>query len=531
MKLAFWGLLLFGSYSLAADLPTKETRSKIFEAMVSKMKQLDGEALYVRNNRSKSWDVVTDNLKKEAEDSSNWFDFMRAFIRLDQTYPNLHSSVKPGQEYLSFIPKRKTPKVGFVAEWLAPHKVRYVVSKVASDVKYSSDVAPKAGDEIIAINGRKIDSWKEENFESCKFPLKAQCDSILPMNFQKELLTWTRNNPLSFTIKRGEKSWTIPVEIKESETHTNTPSNSYCKNEKNRYQQGFHLVYTGNRACIYESQSHPDVAVLRITSFQYSKDSLDENETITSVGKEIDSLYSWWSNRAIWKHLVVDVIDNYGGQAPIEYYQILFQHEFQEQYVTFRRTPEMEDSALRASIFWGDSSHEIWFQNLIKNGIWDKLSYGDYTPPTPMFCVDEAKDCSQGLFPIKKHPFRGRVSVLLNEWCISSCDGFAYNLKDKFGSHATYFGHPQAADTAYSRLTINVILDSNLPNGFKLDVVPLGDPSSSKAFMSQTVVVSRSTWEDGTVVSGKPVKIDKFVPITYQSMDSWPNEVLKQALK
>ncbi len=127
-----------------------------------------------------------------------------------------------------------------------------------------------------------------------------------------------------------------------------------------------------------------------------------------------------------------------------------------------------------------------------------------------------------GLFPAQQHPFLGHISVLLNQWCVSSYDSFAFNLKEKFA--------PQATDTAYSRMTINIYLDSKLENGFRLEIVPLYDLSSQSAFISQTIVVTRSPTQDGTIVSGSSVPVDAFVAYTLQNKDSWPNKVLKRGI-
>jgi len=530
-EMIFLVLIVFASSVTfaQADLPSPEVRVNALKAIASEMRRLDGEALYVRRNRAIPWDETVIKLEKEAENATSWFAFMKPLLRLNLAYPNLHSSMVPGQDAMKYLPKRIQPKVGFTAEWLTPNQVRYVVSRVDQDVQYTADVEPQVGDEVVEINGRSVDDWKNENFELCKFPLRAQCDFEFTSTFQKELLSWSRQDSLTYTLKRNETTWTIVVDLREEGTYFPAPQGDSCRQEQNRYSD-FKLVYGGNLACVYESTKYPGTAIFRITGFNYSKDILKQEEPIDSLNKEIDALYPWWVQHATWDHLVFDIIDNHGGNAPIGYYQILFQHDFQEQFVTFKKTPEIEDPILRKSIFWDSKGQEIWFQNLVSSGKWSKIFDGHYTEPVPMFCPDENKDCSVGLFPVRQHPFRGRISVLLNQWCVSSCDGFAYNLKEKFGARATFYGHPQAADTAYSRLTINIHLDSKLKEGFRLETVPLYDSSSQNAFMSQTIVVTRSTTQNGTVVSGVPVPLDGFVPYTLQNKDSWPNEVLKHAL-
>ncbi len=424
-------ILIFVLFYSAASwsqesFPSPTIRSHALEALAAQMERLDGEALYVRENRATDWREIVEDLQQEAELAPSWFSFMRSLLRLNLAFPNLHSSMRPGKEAMKHIPKRILPSIEFSAEWYSEHQIRYVVSRVGTENRRADELLPRIGDEVVAINGRKTADWQKENFEFCKFSIKEQCDFELPLTFAKELLSWTRDEPLTYTLKRNEATWSVSVEIKEVGTYFPPPQRAYsCKQELNRYAD-FTLVYGGNRACIYESNKFPGKAIFRIGSFNYPDETLVKNEPIDSLQKEIEALYPWWLQHATWSHLIFDIIDNHGGNSPIGYYQILFQHDFQEQYVSFKKTPEMEILHLRESIFWGSPGQEIWFQNILNSGIWATIPQYQYTNPIPMFCADESKDCRVGLFPVRKHPFRGRISVLLNQWCVSSCDGFAY---------------------------------------------------------------------------------------------------------
>ncbi|MCB0411725.1 MAG: hypothetical protein KDD22_04325, partial [Bdellovibrionales bacterium] len=434
-------LFLVGGLAQARlKIPSAEVRSKMLLDFAAEMTRLDGEALYVRRNRKETWTDIVEKLSTEAQVADSSENLFRTFSRLSQAYPNLHSAVSPGKSWGYRSQKRLMFSATMGAEWLGPDFVRYRISKINTDnFSQRGKNKPAVGDEILAINGRSIKEWQNENFEFCKFPLKSQCDFELTMNFYRELLSWQHDQPLSFTLKRGEKVWESPVLFKRSKNSAAAPPKPYCDQETSRYEN-FELVYSGNRACVYESKIDPDTAVLRITSFNYSPDSLRPGEPLGSLYHEVTALYGWWKKNATWKHLVIDLIDNHGGNSPVPYYQILFQHDFQEQYVTFKKTPEFENPALRGSIFWWSGGQEIWYQNLVSSGEWEKLNYGEFTNPVPMFCVDESKDCREGMYSPEPHPFQGRVSVLLNHWCVSSCDGFVYTLEREFGERARFFG-------------------------------------------------------------------------------------------
>jgi hypothetical protein len=150
-----------------------------------------------------------------------------------------------------------------------------------------------------------------------------------------------------------------------------------------------------------------------------------------------------------------------------------------------------------------------------------------------MFCADDTRNCREGLFSVRPHEFHGRVSVVTNQYCVSSCDGFVYALKEELGTRLTVLGQPQAADSAYARLTIYALPHLNGGVRFEVGAIPSLDPALQKqALFSQTVVVSRSVKADGTVVSGIPVPIDRFVlNLFHQDERDWRRSAVKAALE
>jgi hypothetical protein len=373
----------------------------MIQAVSNEMVRLDAEGFYVRASRNRSWANIVETVKSEAAVATSWQQFYRAITRLDNAYPNLHAYSEVGETFANQLAKPITPLVRLNEEWLTPEKIRHVVNYIDKSAKYEASERPEFGDELIAINNRPIAEWEDENFNHCKWTLKAHCDFLLSTQLEQELLSWSREQPLTYTLKRGEKIWTIEVAIKTVEYKKRDPSKLYCKNFPDRYLN-FKLVYAGNRACIYQNPSQPETAILRITSFLYS--ALNESENINSVFKEIQQLYPWWQQHAHWQHLVIDVINNGGGNAPIPYYQLLLQNDFQEQYTSFKKIPEMLNSQLREKMFWGSPSQEIWFQNLLKTGVWEQTPMYSYLPPVPMFCADQDRNCLEGRFQPFNHP-------------------------------------------------------------------------------------------------------------------------------
>ena len=507
-------------------LPHANIRGDIVRLLASEMERLDGEALYLRKNRQASWQQITDQLAIEAEQAITLNDFARVFSRLNQSYPNLHASLNIGKELESALIKGTELKVYFMAEILSERQTQYVISNIHKDAVYSKETQPELGDELLAINGQAMADWEKETLEFCKFPLAYQCNRELPRYFEKEFLSWRNTQPLFFTLRRGSKVWDILVETRPKAAGTRNQVD--CKIENNRHQ-GFKRIYSGNRACVYQSINDPKTALLRITSFDYS--GLNKNESITSLPIEVNQLYSWWVNNSDWDHMIIDLIDNTGGNAPTEYHEILLKKPFQQLYVTYKKTKELENSYLRSQVLWETTEQELWFQSLIGSGDWENLNYGDYTPAVPMFCAEPNQDCRKGLFKPRPHSFNGKISLLMNQWCVSACDDFVYVLTEQLGSRVKTYGQHQAADTAYSRLAIQVDLDSTQPKGFTLKVVSSHGPPSPEAFFTQTVVLSRAQDGRGNILSGIPVELTEFVPLTFNNYKNWPNTVLEKALE
>lgn len=523
-----------------ADLPFPgtESRLKLFDEVVSEMARRDGEAMEARRLRPESWAKTLQGLREELRQAENFKDLARVFARVDASYTNLHSSVQ------------------FVAtgEWFAPGTVRpkaWVATKISEraqvsfhlevdDSKWSTPslLGLRSGDEVVAVNGRSLKDWSRENFHFCKFPLQSQCDEELFENLVGETLSWQRGSPLALEVREASgKTLTldIPYEIRSS-----TPEERQarelernqrleCVRSPERYP-GFHLVYAGNRACLFEKDNDNSVALLRITSFSYSERRLFPEQKIRSVRQEVELMEPIWQREAgRWQHLVIDLADNTGGNAPIPYYRLLFTEDFQEQYYRLRKLPEMEDPEFLDGLLWGDPAQLLTYENLRKEGVWQKTSFGEFLPTVPMFCPDDESDCRKSLFSPKPHPFRGRVSLLMNRLCVSSCDGFVWGVKKVLGDQVKLFGLPQAADSTYSRARIDV--EWSEESGYTTRVLNQSSPFSSKVLFSQVVAISLSTDAEGRSIAGRPLDLDRWVSLDPFTDRNWVAKALAAALQ
>jgi hypothetical protein len=514
MKLLLLLLSALASFAQSpSPFPPATTRARMLEALAAKMEKLDGEALFVRERgRKKTFASVAAQLKEEARRAQSWPELYQVFSRLDHAYSSLHASFRPTDLWPR---ERKQLKARFGTDWLSPEKTGFRIRAVDEDFPAPKPIRPEPGDLLLAINGRSMEDWSREHFEFCKWPLWQQCDQELPEYFSQEGV---------FLLERGGRRWEVKVPVEKSQA--GEAGDKRCGKDKNLYQ-GFTLRHAGRFACLFEKDGDPSTVLLRISSFYYETGYEGGDEKIRSVRDEVDAFWPWWKDRAPHtQHLIIDVADNTGGNTPIPYYEVLLPKPYQEQWVRFRKMPELLDEKLRESLFWGEQGQEIWFQNLQREGVWDQTAWGNFLPPVPMFCPSSEHDCREGLFQVKDHGFRGRVSVITNHWCVSSCDGFVYELYGELG--AKIVGQPQAADSAYSRLKIQGFLDGE---GFHLKTVPLQAEDPEGLLFSQTVAITRSSTQRGSSISGIPVPVDRFVPsFASQSNEEWRTAAVRAAL-
>ena len=512
-----------------AFIPTAKMQNAMVIAIRDEMLRLDGEGLIPRENRPESFERTTGMLAMDALKNKTVADFYQTFKKLNATYPNLHAGVTFPQSMLNEVgipgPNIEDwPNIWITTEVLTPTKTKVVVD----DIKNHPELKKWEGAEVTAINHQAIKTVLDENFIFCKRALRAQCDRDLENNLLNGELSW-KGGPLTYTLKMKGESKDLIVEFKKPAPEEDPYAKKQCNWKWEKRYPGFELIYRGYFACLFQKTGDPSVALLRVSSFQYHRgNKVDPKSAIQDMNDEIGALKKVWIPRsAQTKNLILDLIDNGGGNSPMDYYRLLFHKPFLEQYVEFKKVPEMDDPILRKSLFWESDAHELWFQEQIKNRNWLKLKDGEFSKPTPQFCADETHPCGETLFQPFEHQFNGKISIMINDHCVSSCDGVVWMLHEKL--NAQLYGFSHAADYAYSRLRIDVIRDDHTLDGFVLRVSPQRANFPSDVIVSQDVAVSLSTDEKGKVVSGKPLILKKFVPIL--SSRDYHSDVLKVVLK
>jgi hypothetical protein len=519
----------------AVPFPTRTERLKIFDEVSSEMMRLDAEALEARRLRPESWKNTMRELRSEVAAAEDFRDLASVFTRLDATYTNLHSSVDFVADGEWFEPGYVHASAQVLTQLTDSGRSRFLLYFADKEWDEGRRRGLRSGDEVLSINGRSLESWSDENFLFCKFPLQLQCDQELFDNLVSGVLSWNRGDDLKLVVKKSESGERVTVKVpyeirrrtaeQRQRRETRKLERLECARSPERYP-GHRLAYAGNRACVFEKDGDPTSAVLRITSFSYSASRLLPDQKLRSVRQEVEALRPYWMEHAgAWKHLAIDVIDNNGGNAPIPYYELLFTDAFQEQYYRLKKIPELENREFLDGLLWSDAPQLSTYEMMRKDGSWDRTSVGKLLPAVPMFCRDDAEDCRVSNFVPRPHPFRGRVSLLMNRMCISSCDGFVWGVKSVLGERAKLYGQPQAADSTYSRARIDVEWTAN--EGFSTQVRTQFANVNDRTLFSQVVSVSLSTDAQGRPLAGRPLKLDRFVGDDPFMDALWPAKVLR----
>lgn len=514
----------------------KQASLKILTSYTAEVNRLDSDGLLPRANRKFSWNEIADKLRSDIKSSKTKMELGRVFQRLDAAYTNLHARINLNDDYDFNSEGRPMLAATFLPEQINEDGSvpRYLLSNVRKEyfINTEPDKRPKPGDELVAINGLSIKKWADENFEFCKFPVRSQCELEFFDNFRKGNLSWYRRQPLTFTLLRdGKKSeHKIPVfaKVDSADSKASDPTEP-CSINRIRYP-GFFMVYQGHHACVFENKDYPDTTLLRIRSFRYKEVEGKIDIDLTSKEAKRFADKYWGKKVSTTKHLIIDVIENGGGQAVVYWVKLFVDQDFQDQFVQFKKTKELEDTEWRNNAFYNEIGKEKIYQDLKKSTKWAEIKEGDFIPPMPQFCISDTECLTKKWQPQFPDKFKGNVTILTDPWCISSCTGFAWTMKYYLKDRVKFAGMPESGDSTYSRSYIEASFVDKEP-GYKLEVFPRPPLSrvdvSKDAFFRSAISTSRSTDENGNIVSGLPMKVDHFMaPKWDEDYDEWVGRML-----
>lgn len=149
----------------------------------------------------------------------------------------------------------------------------------------------------------------------------------------------------------------------------------------------------------------------------------------------------------------------------------------------------------------------------------------------PQFCYSNNGDCLTEKFPVQSGSYKGKITILTDPWCISSCVGFVWTLKHYLKDRVQFAGLPDSGDSTYSRTYLEGTFIDDGKN-YKLSVHPRLPQSkaevSKEGFFRSAISTSRSTDELGNVISGIPMKMDYFTSMKWdEDPEAWVARLVK----
>ncbi|ANH67455.1 hypothetical protein ABE85_07500 [Mitsuaria sp. 7] len=507
-------------------LETSALRVQAVKAFAAGIADNDSEAIQVGWQGKQGWDKAVRRAEVNATAAEDPAAFGLTLRTLYASYPSLHSRIdlRSDLDYRTTLGHRSIPFTMKVRE-LGPDIIPDAVL-IADTAKVQIGLAgPGAavGDQVLTINGRPIGHWLSKSAQVCRRNSRWQCYGDFDKQLRTGLLGWDPRRPLTLGISRNGSRKTITYQAPSTPDPADPRVRTGCGQDDERYE-GFTAVYTGWNLCAFRSAARPGVEIWRLKSFSYGTEA-----TFDSPKTEVEGLWEkhWSTAASSVKELIIDVSGNGGGDVPLPWYSLLFDQPYQEQYAQYRRLKAFDDPAIAAELP-DDQAHERWLAGikLTNSRAWRNV--GGYLPPVAMFCAEEDLTCEGTLVKPKPHGFAGKVSLILDDNCVSSCSGFAWNILAKLGPRANAFGLPDSGDSNFRRLPLTL----HYREGIWRTALGTNAAQQDKPIATVNVMVTRTTTSDGQVISGQSLPVRTVIHRRWDdTARSWTGRVLEEILQ
>lgn len=496
-------------------------RIAAIRAFAEGIAQNDAEAIDVGWQGKAGWDRAVAKAESSAAEAVDPYAFGLVLRTLYASYPSLHSRVdlRADIDYRIAFGAPYMPFTMKVEELGPDDKPRSVlISAVVSTDAWLLSGALAVGDRVIAANGEPIATWLSRATKACRRNSKWQCYDDFDKQFRNGLLGWDPRLPLHLGIIRDGKKSIITYTPEVAPERTIERSYASCGEDGSAYK-GFMPVYQGWNLCVFKSVEGPPTEIWRLKSFHYP--------TSASIGSPREEVETFWN--AHWsavspkiRSVIIDLSGNGGGDIPLAWYSLLFDRPYQEQYAQYRWLSSYDDPSVLNELP-DDPAHARWLADLVARNPDARHEVGSYLPPVPMFCSDEDAACEGRLVPPKSHGFTGKVALILDDNCVSSCSGFSWNIVTKLGSRAAAFGLPDSGDSNFMRLPLKLYYrDGGWYTAIGASAVP-----DEKPIATANVMVTRTTTDDGKIISGQSVSVRRVVARRWDdSANSWAERVI-----
>ena len=512
--------------SWPAGLSDAPSRVEAIETLADGLTANDSEAINGGWQGNKGWAKATAVAEAAAGKARDPGAFGLVLRTLYASYPSLHShsELRADIDYRSSFGAPYIPfmmKVSIVAPGIEPTSV--FLSSVSEDLTRVSGARPAAGDRVVAINGRPISHWLSRTAAVCRRNSRWQCYGDFDKQLRNGLLGWDPRRVLRVDLVSHGRRETATYRPQAIPGRSDMHAQTGCETDDTRYQ-GFSRIYAGWNLCVFGSSAKPGVEIWRLRSFSYPA-----NATVDSPKSEVARFWEehWKTAAPSVSKLIIDVSGNGGGDVPMAWYSLILDKPYQEQYAEYRRLKAYDDPAV-ANELPGDEAHAKWLASLRQRGSDGWRRIGGFLSAVPMFCADEDKNCDGRLLLPKANGFKGTVSLIIDDNCVSSCSGFSWNILSKLGARAAAFGLPDSGDSNFKRLPLKLYY-----SGDKWHTsVGASSAVQEKPIATVSVMVTRTVTRNGQVISGKSQPVHTVIGRLWNdTANSWASRALAAAMR
>lgn len=512
MKISFLIIALF-SLNAMAEISSSFDSKEFYNLLKNEVQRVDAEGILVRNqNKKVNWKSFLSYVAPKFDNIKTWEGLGQAFNSFADGFVNSHSHFK--------YYKVETPdslRINRRIYFEYPNLKFY-------DVTSQDTISQLGGVDILA-------RFKHFSNYECPYNNDQACAWSFLKKLSRGNLLVNGVRPNIITLQKDSGSYNLKLTYsKQSKEEVKLSTNKeICTNLK---YDNFQLIYSGINSCLLLKGN---TALIRLTSFHYPgkykhqniycNEPVVPNSMCEDVNALLDKLHSLSPN-----NIIFDLSFNGGGQENTPFIAALLSRSFKDLKVRYKKTVELEDTTLRSFLFYGLNSAESWFTNLVSNGTYQALAYGEYLPMRPNFCRGTNLCDDVAISPRDDAYSDANFYILVNGACASSCDDFTWRMV-KY-ANAKVVGLPQMADATYSRLKIAIFYKNgkfiarSYGQAQKI-TINQGEDLIAEAIIPQSATVN----EAGQLMTGKPTPLDLEVPLTKENEENWNSMAIQRTVE
>jgi hypothetical protein len=495
-----------------ADTKQKVSKENLFDLkfynqLMQDIEYFDAEAIDTRNRtKAVSWEQYKTHYRSKLEECHDADCAKKVFLRFAEGFVNLHSNF----EITGYL----DPRIMVDSMYRAHPSI---VFEYPSLRMYE----PSTAKEITHLNSIPVKELMHQfiNYE-CSFSSTVGCATIFIRKLNANWLTIADRPLRTITYSDGTVS---PIKFKKLKR----PQHNESKKTFAASMKGWETVVEGNKFVLMRKSK---TLLLKYVDFLYDDlgdDLYCENSAYqNSMCQDIQLLTE--SIRLIGpvEVLVIDLQNNIGGAEVTPLLAAFAKQPFYDLSVRFRKTPVLENDTIRPYLFWSNSRLENWFSTIRKQESYANTAYGAFLPACADFCRGSENCELQPIQPAGKLAI-GRIVLVTNYNCVSSCDDFVWRMKDY--ANAIVAGQPQAADATYSRIRLAYYTGNS--RIYRKEFGPGQTISEQNLFYTATIPNSAVVNKRGKPMQGLPASLDCEVPIRREHFEDMETYTLNEVLK